>query len=632
MSDRPPRFWPPLRNWPPILLGLLGLTGLYVVSRYNFTAFHALAEAFSITIAVAVFGIFWNTRHLLQNGMFLVIGLGCLFAGLFDLIYIFAYPGMSVFPHAEGNLALQAKTVAQWFVSVSCVAAFQFVQRKLNQSLALLVYSAIAALAFLAIFYWRVFPDCYVEGVGFTAFARIGLVSSSAAYLGALILLVRVRSDFDRQVFQFLAATLIAFLVQDTLSALAVDLNGPARTLAHLCQVVALFFVYKAFVEVGLRKPYDLLFRSQQQYAEALERHQRFLETVLENVHSAIITCNANGVLTLFNRAAREFHGLPQAPIPAEQWAEYYDLYHPDGKTRMRMQEIPLFRALQGEHIRDVEMMVVPKTGPARTFVANGEPLIGKDGQNQGAVATMHDITERKRAEDELRRANEVLQQRAAQLRALASELTQTEQRERRRLAQVLHDHLQQLLVAARMQVKLASRKVTDDQVAKSLRQIDELLEQSIAESRSLTVELSPPVLFDRGLVGGLEWLARRFLEKHQLPVFLDLDGDAEPVDEGTRIFLFQTAQELLFNTVKHAQAQSAQIHLTREGDYVCLVVADDGRGFDPLLKKTTSTSGGFGLFSIHERLTLIGGHLEVISAPGEGTQMVIEVPGGKKG
>lgn len=628
MSSPISRFWVAFRNGIPILLGLLALAGLYVVSQYNYLLFHSLAEAFSIVIAIAVFAIFWNTRHLFPNGVFLVIGFGCLFAGLFDLIYIFAYPRLGVFPGAIGNTALQAKTVAQWYVSLSSVVAFLFLRRRISANWIVLVYSLLAVLMLLSIFVWRIFPDSYVEGVGVTAFQRAGLVISSTAYLGAFLLLVGNRREFDDRVFGFLAATLIVFFVQDTVSAMAREIDDLAMTVAHLCQIVALFFVYKAFVEVGLRNPYDLLFRKQQQNAEALERHQRFLEAVLENVYSGIIACDAGGTLTLFNRAAREHHGLPLEPLPAPKWAEHYDLYQPDGRTRMRMEEVPLFRALQGERVHNVELMVVPENGPARTFVASGEPLIGRDGLNRGAVVAMHDITERKQAEEELKRVNETLERRADQLRALASELTRTEQRERRRLAQVLHDYLQQTLVAAKMQVGLAHRKVHDEEaMIRLLRQIGELVDQAIGESRSLTVELSPPVLFDRGLVGGLEWLARRFLEQHQLPVSLDLSPDAEPADEGTRIFLFQAARELLFNTVKYAQAQSAEIRLTRlAADRLRLVVADDGRGVDPAVTRSSSTSGGFGLFTIRERLELIGGHLEVISAPGAGTQMLIEV------
>lgn len=479
-------------------LWLLGLVGLYAISQSNFLLFHGLAEAYSIIIAFAVFVIFWNTRQLLENGIFLLVGFGCLFAGLFDLLYIFAYPGMSLFPHADGNLALQAKTVAQWYVSLSCVGAFGYLHRPVNQTRTLLLYGVLAALALGSIFVWQVFPDCFQPSTGITPFARLGLGISGGAYLVALALLIRNRQEFDGHVYRVMAATLIVFFVQDAVSALAVDMDGFARILAHLCQVVALYFVYKVFVEVGLRKPYDLLFRRLQQRTE------------------------------------------------------------------------------------------------------------------------------------EIRAINQTLQHRAEQLRALASELTMTEQRERRRLAQVLHDNLQQILVAAKMQLRRIQGKTRDDEVGRSLRKVNDLLDQSITESRSLTLELSPPVLFDRGLLGGLEWLARHFLEKHQLPVDLDLAPQAEPTCETARLFLFQAARELLFNVVKHSEAASARVSLRRLDPLrLRLVVADDGQGFDPAQIEGNRSLSGFGLFSIRERLEPMDGRLEIISAPGQGTEMAIEIPGG---
>ena len=181
VSNRIRDYLPTFRNGFAIFLGTLSLYGLYAISRYDFLIFHCLAEAFSIIIAIAVFAIFWNTRQYLANGFYLVIGFGCLFAGMLDVIYIFGYKGMSVFPGADANIALQAKTVAQWFVSLSCVGAFPFLRRKIQQAFALAVYSALTALALASIFYWRVFPDCYVEGVGQTLFERIGLVLSCSA-------------------------------------------------------------------------------------------------------------------------------------------------------------------------------------------------------------------------------------------------------------------------------------------------------------------------------------------------------------------------------------------------------------------------------------------------------------------
>lgn len=277
---------PARRPWLALLLGVLSLAGLGVVSQYNFLVFHCLTEAFSIVIAIAVFAIFWNTRQFHEHDFFLVLGFGCLFAGVLDVIYIFAHKGMSVFPGDYGNVALQAKTAAQWFVSLSCVVAVPFLRRRVNQRLLLLVYSVLLAVALATIFLWRVFPDCYREGAGQTLFERLGLIISCTAYLAAFLLLIRRRREFDDYVLKLLAATLITFFIEDFASALATDIDGPAKIVAHLCQVVALFFVYKAFVEVGLTKPYGLLLRSQQQKIE--ERTAELSKTIQE-LHEEIV-------------------------------------------------------------------------------------------------------------------------------------------------------------------------------------------------------------------------------------------------------------------------------------------------------------------------------------------------------
>ncbi|MEO1798856.1 MAG: PAS domain S-box protein [Cyanobacteria bacterium J06629_2] len=133
-----------------------------------------------------------------------------------------------------------------------------------------------------------------------------------------------------------------------------------------------------------------------------LDREKKFLEALLDNLADGIVACDEGGILTLFNRATKEFHGLPPQPIPADDWAEHYDLYLPDGVTPMPREVIPLFRALQGESVRDVEMTIVPKQGQARVLLANGDPIIDSSGKKIGAIASMRDITKRRQAELEL--------------------------------------------------------------------------------------------------------------------------------------------------------------------------------------------------------------------------------------
>jgi PAS domain S-box-containing protein len=207
-------------------------------------------------------------------------------------------------------------------------------------------------------------------------------------------------------------------------------------------------------------------------------------------------------------------------------------------------------------------------------------------------IGAMTDLTHIKEAQEQLRRANETLESRVAQrtaslliqqkqLRSLASQLTLTAARERRRLAHILHDHIQQLLVAAKMRLSLVRDQV-DGPPLEQVAGVFDLLEESIQSSRSLAVEISPPVLYDAGLIAALHWLERRKMGEYQLRVTIDADPDAEPQAEVVRVLLFEATRELLFNVVKHAETLDVTVRLRRLDGEVELSVRDEGVGFDP--------------------------------------------------
>ncbi len=153
------------------------------------------------------------------------------------------------------------------------------------------------------------------------------------------------------------------------------------------------------------------------------------------------------------------------------------------------------------------------------------------------------------------------------------------------------------------------------------------MIDESIAASRSLTAELSPPILHEAGLNAGLEWLARRMAESQGLFVDLEMQ-ESGSLPEGPKILLFESVRELLFNVVKHANVRSAIVNLRRFDDSLQVVVSDRGKGFDPVTLPPAGEAGrGFGLFVIRERLELMGGKFEVQSSPGRGSQFVLSLP-----
>lgn len=217
----------------------------------------------------------------------------------------------------------------------------------------------------------------------------------------------------------------------------------------------------------------------------------------------------------------------------------------------------------------------------------------------------------------------EELQQRSEDLRRLASQLTTAEQRERRRLAQVLHDDLQQLLVAAKMRLNMRRGSPEECQ-----QQVSELIDQSIDLSRSLTVELSPPILFRERFETAVRWLVRRVREKHALEVNVTVDPEVEPAGEDWRIFLFHAVGECLFNIAKHAGVDRAEVHIERDGEQLRVVVADQGQGFDVATAQEKAARGdSFGLFNLRQRSLLLGGSMKIASSPGGGTRIEMGAP-----
>ena len=148
---------------------------------------------------------------------------------------------------------------------------------------------------------------------------------------------------------------------------------------------------------------------SRRKYAEAeMEKNREFLTAILDCIADGVVACNQDGILTMFNRASRRFHGIPAEPLPPERWAEYYDLYGPDGETRMRMEDLPLFKALHGIEVTNQEMVIAPKGSPHLNILANSRQLIDRNGHKLGAVASMHDVTAIKALEESLRQAQKM--------------------------------------------------------------------------------------------------------------------------------------------------------------------------------------------------------------------------------
>jgi len=219
------------------------------------------------------------------------------------------------------------------------------------------------------------------------------------------------------------------------------------------------------------------------------------------------------------------------------------------------------------------------------------------------------------------------LEARNRDIRALASALTLAEQAERRRIAELLHDHVQQLLLGARLHVRLldgaegAERRGLVDEV-------NRILEEALQATRELAVDLTPPALEAEELEEALRWLADHMSRLYRFHVHIEAEAPGRVPSRDVRVLLLQLVRELVFNAVKHAGVEQARVRLAETDGGVVITVEDKGRGFD-----VAATVGpdrkrrGFGLYSVRERLELLGGRLEITSVAGQGTRATIIAP-----
>jgi signal transduction histidine kinase len=228
--------------------------------------------------------------------------------------------------------------------------------------------------------------------------------------------------------------------------------------------------------------------------------------------------------------------------------------------------------------------------------------------------------------------AEEKLQTYQEQLLSLASELLLTEERERRRLATDLHDSIGQVLAIAKLKLDTLQSTSPMPGSNEDLNEICELVGQATEQTRYLTFELSPSVLYQFGLEAAVESLVERVQQQHNLSIQFTACGQPKPLPEELRVLLYRAVQELLVNIVKHARARRVTISIGRENDYTQILVADDGMGFDLTEIDSHHTAGKFGLFSIRERLHHLGGRFEVVSKPGQGTKVTVAAPYAQSG
>jgi PAS domain S-box-containing protein len=369
-----------------ILVGAVIFAALYFSSWYNYLLFHSIAEIFSILVAFGIFVVAWNARRLLDNSYFIFIGIAFLFIGLLDLAHTLAYSGMGVFPEYGTNLATQLWIGARYIQSLSLLIAPLFIGRRLRINSLLLGYGLVTALLLVSIFYWRNFPVCFVEGAGLTQFKIVSEYVISLLLLGALFTMWQKRRQFDADVLRFLLAAIIVTIASELAFTLYQSPYGLPNLIGHFLKIVAFYLIYKAIIETGLVKPYNLLFRN-------LKQSEERYRDLYEEAPDAYFSVGTNGYIMRANRRAAELLGYSRGELVGRPVADLYaDM--PSGKAKAQK----IFRRfLAGEEIRDEEMEMHRADGTSMWVNLSVRPIVDEEGRVIASRSVVTDITEQKK-------------------------------------------------------------------------------------------------------------------------------------------------------------------------------------------------------------------------------------------
>jgi len=267
-----------------VLAGILLTAGLYWCSQYSYLLFHSLVELFSIVVAAGIFMLAWNSRTILKNEYLLMLGIAYLFVGAQDLLHTLSYKGMGVLPDHGSNLPTQLWISARYTESLSLLLAPFLFNRNFRPRQLLAGYAMTTVLLLLSIFA-GIFPDCFVEGSGgLTPFKKGSEYVISAVLLGSFAMLRAHRDRFEPGIYRLLASSIFLTVGSELAFTFYVSVYGLSNLVGHLFKLASFYLVYKAIIETGLKRPYQLLFRELQQNEQKLEKTVQELQRSNEDL------------------------------------------------------------------------------------------------------------------------------------------------------------------------------------------------------------------------------------------------------------------------------------------------------------------------------------------------------------
>jgi PAS domain S-box-containing protein len=370
-------------------------------------------------------------------------------------------------------------------------------------------------------------------------------------------------------------------------------------------------------LSVGLARLGDL--QQVEASREAQAESQRYAQRIADAIPSVLYVYDLSEQrLSYVNDQVSRVLGY-SAKAVQELGAGVVELLHPEDRDPV-VEHLERLGEADDAEVFDIDYRMRHANGEWRWLRSRDVIFArGPDGSARQLLGTALDITERRAAATRLARYQ-------GQLRSLSSELTLTEERERRRIATDLHDEIGQILAVTKIKLGALQATPTATDLGEALSEVRGLIDRAIQEARSLTFDLSLPVLYELGFEAALEWLVEQVQSEFGLQVRHSDDGEPKPLDDDVKVLVFRAVRELLYNAAKHAKVSEVQLTTRRVDSQLRIEVLDHGVGFDTEAY-AVDVAEGFGLFSIRERLSFMGGEFLIESEPGQGTRAVLAAP-----
>jgi PAS domain S-box-containing protein len=377
----------------------VGFGALAWLGGYSYLTFHSLAELFSIIVAAAVFVIAWNVRDTIDNGYLQFLGIAFLFVAAIDLAHMLAYTGMGVFPGYGTDLPTQLWIAGRGLESLSLLAAPFFLSRRPHPLTILALYAVITALVLLSTFSWIIFPLCYVEGYGLTQFKISAEYAICFILVLALVGLLANRNKFLRSILLLLCGSILTTILSELAFTKYASVYGSSNMIGHLLKIVSVVFIYKAIVETGFRRPYELLYRN------LAESERKFRSAIASNVIGVVFADPITGAVTEANDEYLRIVGRTRFELETGKinWKAITPV-----DILAREEEAIRAQSPSEKNVPSLEKEYVRPDGTRVPVIIGGAFL---DDTQHRMVAYILDNTARKQAEEAIQKAQNDLEQ-----------------------------------------------------------------------------------------------------------------------------------------------------------------------------------------------------------------------------